>query len=117
MNVLLDDSREVLAAFLKAQVDFTLIGGYAVILHGYGRTTGDMDLFLRPDNANKLRFIEGLRIARIDDGYFEAIRATDFTEPTVFSVGSEPDKIDFLTRISGVTYEEADSEKVVVDVE
>ena len=38
-------------------MDFLLIGGYAVNYHGYGRPTGDLDIWLRPDNDNKLKAI------------------------------------------------------------
>ena len=57
MNILLDEHKAIIIQLLNAHVDFILIGGYAVIYHGYGRTTGDMDIWLRPDNSNRDKLI------------------------------------------------------------
>jgi len=43
-----------LSVLIKYDVEFMLIGGYAVILNGYERTTTDMDIWLNPDNENKI---------------------------------------------------------------
>jgi hypothetical protein len=47
-------------ALLDEGVDFLLIGGYAVIYHGYVRSTGDLDIWIRPTNENKEKFIKAL---------------------------------------------------------
>ena len=54
MNILLDEHKATLINLLKSKIDFILIGGYAVIYHGYGSTTGDMDVWLKPDNENRI---------------------------------------------------------------
>ena len=54
MNILLDEHKATLINLLKSKIDFILIGGYAEIYHGYGRTTGDMDVWLKPDNENRI---------------------------------------------------------------
>ncbi len=53
MNIVLDEHKAVLIHLLQSKIDFILIGGYAVIYHGYGRTTGDMDIWLKPANENR----------------------------------------------------------------
>jgi len=60
MNIFHDDHLEIIKELLENQVSFLLIGGYAVIYHGYNRTTGDMDLWLEPSNQNKYKVIEAL---------------------------------------------------------
>ena len=60
MNIFLNQHQEMLRMLLENQVEFLLIGGYAVIFHGYARTTGDMDLWLRPTNENKEKIILAL---------------------------------------------------------
>ena len=50
--------QEMLFALLDNQVEFLLVGGYAVIYHGHVRTTGDMDVWLRPTNENKSRVVQ-----------------------------------------------------------
>jgi len=57
MNILLDEHKVILIKLLQSKVDFILIGGYAVNYHGYGRTTGDMDVWLRPDNGNRDKLV------------------------------------------------------------
>ena len=54
MNIFLEEHQEILKALNKNGVDFLLVGGFAVNYHGYNRTTGDMDLWIKPDNENKM---------------------------------------------------------------
>lgn len=63
MNILLDEHKTALIQLPKSKVDFILIGGYAVIYHGYGRTTGDMYVWLKPDNENRDKLIPALESA------------------------------------------------------
>ena len=57
MSIFFEEHQRILALLIKHQVEFLLIGGYAVIFHGYSRTTGDMDIWLAPNNKNKQRLI------------------------------------------------------------
>ena len=66
VNILHAAHQEILHQLLEYGVDFILIGGYAVIAHGYERTTGDMDLWVRPDNGNKLLLVDALRSLDFD---------------------------------------------------
>ena len=117
VNVLYSEHQEVLLQLIRKGVDFILIGGYAVIAHGYERTTGDMDLWIRPDNSNKLLLVEALSELGFEKPDLDVIASSDFTQPFVFSIGEEPLKIDFLTKISGVQYEEANAQKVIVEID
>lgn len=102
---------------LNAGVQFMLIGGYAVNYHGYNRTTGDMDVWLKPDNANKLNLITALKQNGIEEKSLKELEEIDFNEVVVFSIWDNPYKTDFLTKISGVSYEQADAEKILADIE
>ncbi|MGN6177564.1 MAG: hypothetical protein ACTHNW_00170 [Mucilaginibacter sp.] len=56
-NIFNDDFREFIQCFNLANVKYILVGGYSVILHGYSRTTGDMDIWVeRMMNATKAPF-------------------------------------------------------------
>jgi hypothetical protein len=57
MNILLEPHKHLLRRLIDFKVDFILIGGYAVNFHGYSRATGDMDVWLKPDNDNRSKFI------------------------------------------------------------
>jgi len=78
VNVLHAAHQEILRQLLEKGVDFILIGDYSVIAHRYERTTGDMDLWLRPDNKNKLVLIEALRSLGFDEDDLAFITAQDF---------------------------------------
>ena len=51
-NILNDDFIDFLKFFNQFQVDYILVGGYAVIFHGYNRTTGDLDVWVKPTVNN-----------------------------------------------------------------
>jgi hypothetical protein len=112
MNILLDEHKAILLQLLKSKVDFMLIGGYAVIYHGYGRTTGDMDIWLKPDNENRDKLIPVLRSLGILAEDIDQLRAMDFTKVLAFHIGEPPRRIDFLTKIMGLTFQEADERKM-----
>lgn len=108
MNIFDSYTHKVLFTLLKHNVQFIVVGGYAVNYHGYKRTTGDIDLLLKPDNGeNKSKVISSLRELEIDEETLSALNNLDFEKPQVFMDGEEPFKIDFLTQISGVKFEEA----------
>ena len=117
MNLLIDAHRQLLEAMLHHNVDFIVIGGYAVIFHGYDRTTGDIDLWLKPDNANKPRVIEALRAYGIEDDSLNDVSTLDFTQTIAFAIGAEPERIDFITRINLIDYNEADRDKTIAEVD
>lgn len=109
--------QEVLTALLLENVEFLLIGGYAVNYHGYIRATGDMDVWLKPDNETKARVIKALAQTGVDSGDLKQLdEAFDFTGVVVFHLGNDPERIDFLTRVPGVVFEEAYSRKEVLRV-
>lgn len=107
MNILLEKHRQILFDLMEVKVDFLLVGGYAVIYHGYGRITGDMDIWVKPDNENKLKLIPVLEKHNISKEGIERIRKTDFTEVVIFHIGKSPEKIEFLTKIAGLKFDEA----------
>ena len=112
MNVLLDEHKSFVVELIRANVEFILVGGYAVIFHGYGRTTGDLDIWLKPANETKERLLMVLAAHGILDEDLEQLKRKDFTKSLAFHIDEPPRRIDFLTRISGLTYEEADKTKV-----
>ncbi len=117
MNLFVEEHQMWLKAMLDAKVDFIVIGGYSVVFHGYRRTTGDMDIWLKPDNANRDKLLPVLLNAGFDEDDVRYIGQIDFAEHFAFNIGDMPDKIDFLTRINLITYDEADAQKIMADVD
>ena len=109
--------QEFLFAMLDEQVEFLLIGGYAVIYHGYIRATGDMDVWLKPDNENKAKALKALsKVGIHPDDIKEVDRLYDFTDIVVFHFGNEPERIDFLTRVQGVDFPKAYDRKELLKI-
>ena len=69
-----------------------------------------MDLFLEPTNENKDKLIGALKEYHIEDESISRLTKLDFTKIQFFFVGEKPRRIDFLTKISGITYEQAAKE-------
>ncbi len=99
-------------------VEYLVVGGYAVNYHGFRRTTGDIDLWIKPDNGpNKERILSCLRNLEVSEHILGQLNSLDFTEPVVFVDGKEPFKIDFMTHVSGVKFEEAWDQKILADLD
>lgn len=60
MDISLDDIQVLFRSLYKHDVQFMLIGGMASVLYGANRTTADLDLWIRADDANKNRLIDAL---------------------------------------------------------
>ncbi|HRH99587.1 MAG TPA: hypothetical protein PK006_00925 [Saprospiraceae bacterium] len=117
MNLFYPEHKMILEALNACEIRYLLIGGYAVIAYGYGRTTGDLDIWIDPSDVNKKNLLvafHGLGIMQED---IDLLEKMDFNEATVFSFGEVPQKIDFLTKISQVNFAEAYDNKTVIEFE
>jgi hypothetical protein len=90
---------DVLRALDAVSVEYVLVGGFAVILHGLPRLTQDLDLFVRPTERNLSKLREALD-AVFHDPSIEEIRLSDFEHYPVIRYGTpEGFYVDILTRI------------------
>lgn len=103
------DFRELLVLLNRRKVEFVVVGGYALAFHGLPRYTGDMDLFIHATVENAERLLQALR----DFGYpAKEVTPEEFQQPgKVFMMGRLPVRIDFLTSIDGVSWEQAEKGK------
>jgi hypothetical protein len=104
MEKLNQDFREFIALLEKHAVEYLIVGGYAVAFHGFPRYTGDIDFFVAVSESNAT----GLLAVFEDFGFGNiGIEKADFQQPDfVVEIGREPRKIQVLTGIDGVTFEE-----------
>ena len=110
-----EDYKEMLQLLLEEHVDFMIIGAYALGTHGYPRATGDIDIWVKPNNINSKKLYKAL--ARFG-APLDQIQIDEFsTEGIIFQIGVIPRRIDIITKIDGVTYEEADEDKIIVEIE
>lgn len=109
------DLRELLALLTEHHVEFLIVGGHAVAFHGYPRLTDDLDLFVRADAANAARIM-----AALESFGFGGIglTASDFiADDRVIQLGRAPNRVDLLTRLWGVPFEDAWSQKVAGELD
>ena len=104
------DFKELLALFNAHNVEYIVVGGYALAFHGSPRFTADLDIYVKPDRDNAHRILEALA----EFGFKSVdLSLDDFQDPDrVIQLGVPPIRIDILTAITGVSWEEAYSGKV-----
>jgi len=100
---LFPDFRDLLAAFVSSEVEFVLIGGYAVIFHGRPRATKDLDLLVGSDDANRARLAAALSMFGAPPSVVQAARAIGPTDIVYF--GTSPLRVDLLASASGVDFD------------
>jgi hypothetical protein len=113
MDKLNQDFREFIELLGSEDVQYLIVGGYAVALHGFPRYTGDIDFFvaINPANAEKL-----LRVfSRFGFGEI-GLTSQDFLEENfIVEIGREPRKIQVLTGIDGISFAESYSRRVELE--
>lgn len=104
------DFRDLLELFNKHEVDYIIVGAYALGFHGAPRYTGDLDIFVKPDSVNARKVMQALH----EFGFGSVdLREADFEEEgKVIQLGVPPVRIDLITSVTGVSWEKARSGRV-----
>lgn len=115
MTPLNKDFLEFIALLEREGVEYLVVGGYAVAVHGFPRYTGDIDFFVA------VSFENAERLVRVFDAFGFGdlgLEEKDFTEEDfVVEIGREPRKIQVLTGIDGVSFEDCRANRLIVEVE
>lgn len=113
--ILNEDYRDILLALSTEQVDFILIGAYALAAHGYPRATMDIDLWVMPSPENAAAVIRALR--RFGSP-LHGLEAEDLlSNDTVFQIGVAPRRIDLLTGATGLDFSSAAKNAVMRQID
>ncbi len=99
------DFRDLLRAFIDHDVDFIVVGAHALAAHGHVRATKDLDVWVRAEQDNAIRVVKALVAfgAPLHD-----LTVDDLATPgVVFQIGVPPVRIDIITEIDGVSFNEA----------
>lgn len=110
-----EDYKDMLRALADEKASFLLIGAYAMAAHGYLRATVDMDIWVKasPDNAQSV-----LRAVKRFGAPLDNLTPTDLQkEDTVFQIGVAPRRIDILTGVTGLRFEESFRRSIEVDID
>jgi hypothetical protein len=105
-NVFNGDFIDFLKQFNHHEVEYLLVGGYSVILYGYARTTGDMDVLVKRTPENYQRICKAFRdfgMPLFDMTEYNFLKNNDYD---VFTFGRQPVAIDIMIKIKGAEFEE-----------
>jgi hypothetical protein len=104
------DFVDLLRAFLAADVRFLVVGAYALAVHGRPRATGDLDVWVDATPANAVRVMRALAAFGAP---MDAITESDLATPGItYQIGVVPRRIDVLTDLTGLAFDDAWSARV-----
>lgn len=109
--VLPPDFKEFLNLLHNKKIKYLLIGGYAVGYHGYPRATNDMDIWIALDPNTAEQMVQALNEFGFNTPQLS--KELFLKKDKVVRMGNEPIRIEILTTISGVTFEDCFNERIV----
>lgn len=109
-----EDFKDLLLALADARADFVVVGAYALAAHGIPRTTGDIDVLVRADPQNAIKVYAALLSFGAPLAVAGVLKSDFETPGQVYQIGLPPRRIDVLTNISGVSFDEALVDKKVL---
>lgn len=116
-NIFNDDFRDFIQCLNNQKVEYILVGGYAVILHGYRRVTGDMDIWVNRTKENYSRLVAAFNEFMLPVFDMTEDKFLDTNSADVFSFGRSPVSIDIITQLKGVNFDEAFSQVQIFEEE
>lgn len=115
MMKLPQDFKEFLSLLNAHKVNYLLIGGYAVGLHGFPRATGDMDIWVDSEESNAKRVLCAIGAFGFDQSQIPIENLTKSDQ--IVRMGVPPIQIEVITSISGVTFKDCFARKEVVELD
>jgi hypothetical protein len=109
------DYKDILRALSGEKVKFILVGAYAIAVHGYPRTTMDIDFWVMPDPENADALLRALE--QFGAPLQDLLKSDLQEEGVVFQIGVAPRRIDILTAIDGLTFEDAFARSELLEIE
>ena len=103
-NIFNQDFQEFIQCLNESEVDYMLVGGYATIIHGYNRTTGDLDIWVNPTRDNYKKIVIAYQQFKMP--LFDMTQERFLNDPNidVFTFGRPPVCIDIITKLSGLEF-------------
>jgi len=116
MDIFNEDFADFIQCLNKHQVEYMLVGGYAVILRGYSRSTGDMDIWVNKTEPNFIQLQNAITAFGLPQAAIpkEQFLSTDYD---VFSFGRPPYAIEIMTALKGVDFAEAYEKSTIQKVD
>ena len=116
-NIFNEDFRDFITALNSNQVRYMLVVGYSVILHGYSRTTGDMDIWVDRTRENYSKIVKAFHLFKMP--VFDMTEENFLHHPDwdVFTYGTPPVAIDLLVQIKGLDFKSSFDKSIVFEDE
>ena len=109
------DYKDILSVFGDRGVKYLVVGAHAMAFHGVARSTGDIDLWIKCDAENSEKVYKALADFGAPLGELDK---KDLEKPgTVYQIGVAPHRIDILTAIDGVAFDEAYGAKENIEID
>jgi predicted nucleotidyltransferase len=105
VNIFNIDFQDFIRALNECDVEYVLVGGYAVILHGYSRTTGDMDIWVNPTTDNYTRLLRAFSLFGMSIFDMSLEKFLNTTAYDVFVFGVPPVSIELMTKVKGLEFD------------
>jgi len=109
------DYRDILQNLLEENAEFLIVGAYAMAAHGHPRATGDLDIWVKPEQQNATKVYRALAKfgAPLDQLLVEDLEQEDI----IFQIGVAPRRIDILTHIDGIDFMDAAQDKSLIRID
>lgn len=109
------DFKDFLKLLNSEQVEYLLVGGYAVGFHGYPRATGGIDLWIARDAANADKLVRVLQQFGFSPS---SLSPASFVQPNkVICIGMPPLRIELLTNVTGLDFAACYPNRVVAEID
>lgn len=116
-NIFNEDFRDFITALNNNEVEYILVGGYSVILHGYLRTTGDLDIWVNKGKENYYKLLKAFKEFKMPVFDMTEDNFLKNSELNVFTFGRPPRSIDIMTDVKGLNFNETFKTSQIVDIE
>jgi len=110
-----NDYRDILHALNTEKVDYLLVGAYAMAAYGYPRATMDIDIWINPSPDNADAVLRAL--AQFGAPLHNLTREDLQKNDTIFQIGVAPRRIDLITSVSGLRFEDAFARSTEVEMD
>lgn len=113
--ILNQDFKEFIQLLNEHNVEYLIVGGFALAIHGYPRFTQDIDFWVWMDRGNAVKILEVLA-----DFGFSSLNLTEedlLNEENEIQLGYPPNRIDLIIKIDGVSFKDAFAEKMIFEDE
>ncbi len=113
--MLSQDFKEFVELLIKNDVAYMIVGGYAVGVHGHPRYTGDLDIWLNPTQHNAKKIFKC--VCEFGFGSLGLNESDFIKEGNIIQLGYPPLRIDLLTSIDGVVFEDCFENRKMVEID